>query len=44
MFCSNLQDKSIEKTRKELLKTNEAITKKMNESKEQLEQSREVML
>ncbi|MEQ2194787.1 hypothetical protein XENOCAPTIV_003023, partial [Xenoophorus captivus] len=42
VFCSNLQDKSNEKTRKDLLKTNEAITKKMNDSKEQLERTKEV--
>lgn len=38
----NHQNKSNEKAKQELLKTNEAITKTMKESNEQLEQLREV--
>lgn len=42
LICVNPQEKANEKARQELLKNNEAITKAMNESKEQLEQMREV--
>lgn len=38
------QEKSNEKARQELLKKNEALTKTVNDSKEQLEQMREVRL
>lgn len=41
-MCLKPQEKSNEKARQELLKEKEAITKAMNESKEQLEHMREV--
>lgn len=42
LTCIKTQEKSNEKAVQELLKKNEAITKTINESKEQLEQRKEV--
>lgn len=42
LICLNPQEKANEKAIQELLKNNEAITKAMNQAKEQLEQMREV--
>lgn len=42
LICLNPQEKANEKAKQELLKNNEAITKAMNQAKEQLEQTREV--
>lgn len=42
MFCLNPQEKANEKTKQELFKTNESITKALKEAQEQLGQMREV--